>query len=73
VAIRLSGDHIPTLRALGAEVAAIFRRNPLAARVEDDWGSQSFAIDVTIDPNRTSMAGLTNALSTVLRPTCRWG
>jgi multidrug efflux pump subunit AcrB len=61
VAIRLSGDNIPTLRALGAEVAAVFRRNPLAARVEDDWGAQSFAVDVSIDPNRASMAGLTNA------------
>jgi multidrug efflux pump subunit AcrB len=61
VAIRLSGDHIPTLRALGGQVADIFRRNPLAARVEDDWGAQSFAVDVTIDPNRASMAGLTNA------------
>jgi multidrug efflux pump subunit AcrB len=61
VAIRLSGDHIPTLRALGAQVADIFRRNPLAARVEDDWGSQSFAVDVTIDPDRATMAGLTNA------------
>jgi multidrug efflux pump subunit AcrB len=61
VAIRLSGDHIPTLRALGAQVEDIFRRNPLAARVEDDWGSQSFAVDVAIDPNRASMAGLTNA------------
>ena len=61
VAIRLSGDNIPTLRALGDQVAGIFRRNPLAARVEDDWGSQSFAVDVTIDPNRASMAGLTNA------------
>ena len=61
VAIRLSGDHIPTLRALGGQVADIFRRNPLVARVEDDWGAQSFAVDVTIDPNRASMAGLTNA------------
>ena len=61
VAVRLSGDHIPTLRSLGAQVSEIFRRNPLAARVEDDWGAQSFAVDVTIDPNRASMAGLTNA------------
>jgi multidrug efflux pump subunit AcrB len=61
VAIRLSGDNIPTLRALAAQVADIFRRNPLTARVEDDWGAQSFAVDVTIDPNRASMAGLTNA------------
>src|ERR1700741_1632163 len=33
VAIRLSGDNISTLRALGDQVAGIFRRNPLAARV----------------------------------------
>lgn len=61
VAIRLSGDHIPTLRALGAEVTDILRRNPLAGRVEDDWGAQSFAVDVTIDPDRATMAGLSNA------------
>jgi multidrug efflux pump subunit AcrB len=61
VAIRLSGDNIPTLRALGARVKDIFLRNPLAGRVEDDWGAQSFAVDVAIDPNRASMAGLTNA------------
>ncbi|HET6796512.1 MAG TPA: efflux RND transporter permease subunit [Gemmatimonadales bacterium] len=61
VAIRVSGDNIATIRAIGAELAAIFRRNPLASRVEDDWGSQSFAVDVSIDPNRASMAGLTNA------------
>jgi multidrug efflux pump len=61
VAVRLSGDHMPTLRGLGARVEEIFRRNPLVSRVEDDWGSQSFAVDVTIDPNRASMAGLTNA------------
>ncbi|MGN6390628.1 MAG: efflux RND transporter permease subunit [Gemmatimonadales bacterium] len=61
VAVRLSGDHIPTLRALGDTVAQIFRRNPMASRVEDDWGAQSFAVDVAVDPNRASMAGLTNA------------
>jgi multidrug efflux pump subunit AcrB len=61
VAIRLSGDHIPTLRALGAEVSAILRRNSLTDRVEDDWGSHSLAVDVSIDPDRASLAGLTNA------------
>jgi len=61
VAIRISGDHIPTLRTIGAQVADILRRNQLVDRVEDDWGAQSFAVDVTIDPNRASMAGLTNA------------
>jgi multidrug efflux pump subunit AcrB len=61
VAIRISGDHIPTMRAIGAQVADILRRNRVVDRVEDDWGAQSFAVDVAIDPNRASMAGLTNA------------
>lgn len=60
VSIRLSGDHMPTLRALGARLMAIFRANPLAERVQDDWGAQSFAVDVAIDPDRATMAGLTN-------------
>ena len=33
----------------------------LAERVQDDWGAQSFAVDVAIDPDRASRAGLTNA------------
>jgi multidrug efflux pump len=61
VAIRLSGDHLPTLRAVTQDVMDIFRRNPLAERVQDDWGSQSFAVDVSIDPDRASLAGLSNA------------
>jgi multidrug efflux pump subunit AcrB len=61
VSIRLSGDHMPTLRALTAELEDIFRANPLAERVQEDWGSESFAVDVAIDPDRASRAGLSNA------------
>jgi multidrug efflux pump subunit AcrB len=61
VAIRLSGDHIPTLRGLSAELMGILRRNPYAERVHEDWGSESFAVDVAIDPDRANRAGLTNA------------
>jgi multidrug efflux pump subunit AcrB len=42
-------------------VMDILRRNPLAERVQDDWGAQSFAVDLAIDPDRASMAGLSNA------------
>jgi multidrug efflux pump subunit AcrB len=69
VAIRLSGDHMPTLRALTARLMDIFRTNPLAEQVQDDWGAQSFAVDVAIDPDRANQAGLTNsdvALSTAI-------
>jgi multidrug efflux pump subunit AcrB len=61
VSIRLSGDHMPTLRALSAELMDIFRRNRLAERVQEDWGAESFAVDVAIDPDRASRAGLSNA------------
>ena len=69
VSVRISGDHLPTLRALSARLMGIFRANPLAERVQDDWGTQSFAMDVAIDPDRASMAGLTNvdvAVSTAI-------
>jgi multidrug efflux pump subunit AcrB len=52
---------MPTLRALSAELMEIFQRNPLAERVQDDWGAESFAVDVRIDPDRANRAGLTNA------------
>jgi multidrug efflux pump subunit AcrB len=61
VSIRLSGDHMPTLRALSAQLMDIFRANPLAERVQEDWGAASFAVDVAIDPDRASRAGLSNA------------
>ncbi len=61
VAYRLSGDHMPTLRALAAELMEIFRANPLAERVQEDWGAESFAVDVDIDPDRANRAGLSNA------------
>jgi multidrug efflux pump subunit AcrB len=61
VSMRLSGDHMPTLRALSAELMGILQRNPLAERVQEDWGAESFAVDVAIDPDRANRAGLTNA------------
>jgi multidrug efflux pump subunit AcrB len=69
VSVRVSGDHMPTLRALSGRLMEIFRANPLAERVQDDWGTQSFAMDVAIDPDRANMAGLTNvdvAVSTAI-------
>jgi multidrug efflux pump subunit AcrB len=61
VSVRLSGDDMPTLRALSAQLMEIFRKNPYADRVQDDWGAESFAVDVDIDPDRANRAGLSNA------------
>ncbi|HET9512798.1 MAG TPA: efflux RND transporter permease subunit, partial [Gemmatimonadales bacterium] len=61
VSVRLSGDNGPALRAAAEELMEIFRANPLAERVQDDWGAERFAVDVAIDPDRANRAGLTNA------------
>ena len=60
VSVRLSGDDPATLRALAAGVRQIFSRSPLAARVRDDWGEQSFAVRLETDPDRANLAGVSN-------------
>ena len=60
VAIRISGDDIPTLRASAEQLKAIFRSDPKAARVRDDWGDESFTLKLQIDSDRANMAGISN-------------
>jgi multidrug efflux pump len=60
VAVRISGEDIPTLRNLAAEVSNIFRAAPGAARVRDNWGPESFAVRLKTDPDRANLSGLTN-------------
>lgn len=61
VAIRLSGPDIGELRRLAEEAKAIFRSVPTAARVRDDWGSDSFKVKLQVDPDRANFAGVSNA------------
>ena len=60
VSIRLSGDDMVTLRRLAERLKAVFRAIPIAERVQDDWGSEGFAVNVLIDPDRANLAGVTN-------------
>jgi multidrug efflux pump subunit AcrB len=60
VAVRISGEDIPTLRRLAAEARDTFLSHPDARRVRDDWGAESFAVRLKIDPDRANMAGVTN-------------
>lgn len=60
VSIRLSGEDIPTLRAEAEKMKEIFRALPLADRVQDNWGAQSFEVNLEIDPDRANLAGVTN-------------
>ena len=60
IAIRLSGDDVPTLRRLAARVHDIFDAIPMSARVRDDWGAESFEVKLATDPDRANLAGVTN-------------
>jgi multidrug efflux pump subunit AcrB len=60
VSIRMSGEDIPTLRRLAAQVGDIFRELPSAVRVRDNWGPESFAVRLRTDPDKANMSGLTN-------------
>lgn len=60
ISVRVSGDDIPTLRMLAENVKQKFRLSPLANRVRDDWGDESFAVKIETDSDRANMAGVSN-------------
>ncbi len=60
VQIRLSGSDIPTLRNLAERVKTILQDTAIAERVRDDWGSESFAVNLRTDPDRANLAGVSN-------------
>jgi multidrug efflux pump subunit AcrB len=60
VSIRVTGEDIPTLRQLAAEVSDILRAVPIAERVRDNWGPESFAVRVRTDSDKANLSGLTN-------------
>src|SRR5262249_23353581 len=60
VAIRLSGNDIPTLRAYAEQVKTVLSAIPIAHAVRDDWGAESFSVKLQTDADRANLAGLTN-------------
>lgn len=60
VALRISGADIAELRSISEELKAILRRVPFLDRVRDDWGADSFAVGLQVDPDRAYLAGVTN-------------
>lgn len=60
VQIRISGDDAATLRAQAEQVKEIFRAIPIAARIRDDWGDESFTVRLRTDPDRANLAGVSN-------------
>ena len=60
VAIRISGSDELVLRQTAEKLKTIFRADPDAERIRDDWGAQSFVVKLGVDPDRANLAGVTN-------------
>ncbi|HET6983080.1 MAG TPA: efflux RND transporter permease subunit, partial [Myxococcaceae bacterium] len=60
VSIRISGEDIPTLRAAAAPLLEKLRRVHGAERVRENWGADTVTVALEVDPDRASLAGVTN-------------
>jgi multidrug efflux pump len=60
VAVRISGEDVAELRRLAEKVKAVFRATPGAERIRDDWGADTFAVKLEVDPDRANLANVTN-------------
>ncbi len=60
VSIRVAGEDPSVLRAAAAEVEALLRRQPNAERVRDTWGTDNFSVELKVDADRASAAGVTH-------------
>ncbi len=60
IQVRISGDHIETLRKLADNVKGILRGIPASTRIRDDWGDDRFDVQLVVDPDRAAAAGITN-------------
>jgi multidrug efflux pump subunit AcrB len=60
VSVRISGPDIDQLHQLSSQLQAIFRAQPNAARVRDDWGEPAMNVRLKVDPDRANLSGITN-------------
>lgn len=60
ISIRVSGPDPIVLHQLSGELQAIFRAQPNATRVRDDWGEPAMNVRMKVDPDRANLLGITN-------------
>src|SRR5262249_57581634 len=51
---------IGTVGGGGEKGKAVLRNTPDAQRVRDDWGAESFEVQLQVDSDRANLAGVTN-------------
>ncbi len=59
VAIRLSGEDLPQLRAQAEKLKQLLRQAS-SARVRDDWGEETLAVLLKVNADRANLAGISN-------------
>ena len=55
-----SAQDIRTMRHIASQVADILRSAPAAARVRNEWDTESTNVSLNVDPDRANLAGITN-------------
>jgi multidrug efflux pump subunit AcrB len=55
-----SAQDIRTMRQIAAQVADVLRTSPVAARVRNEWDTESATVSLIVDPDRANLAGITN-------------
>ena len=53
-------QDIHNLRKIANQVEAILRSSPIAERTRNEWGEDSTLVELTVDPDRANLAGVTN-------------
>jgi multidrug efflux pump subunit AcrB len=60
IQIRISGEDPQQLRQYAQQVKTILRDTPGSFNVRDDWGSDTFQVNLEIDADRANLSGITN-------------
>lgn len=53
-------QDIRTMRKIADQIEAILRSSPLSERTRNEWGDDSALFELTVDPDRANLAGITN-------------
>ncbi len=60
VQFRVSGEDIPTIRAISAEVANVMRKTEGLAQVQFDWDERSKIIRLEVDQDKARLLGISS-------------
>ncbi|HYQ72001.1 MAG TPA: efflux RND transporter permease subunit, partial [Gammaproteobacteria bacterium] len=55
-----SPQDIQTLRRLGDAVKTLLQNTAIATQISDDWGEASLTVEMEVDQDRASLAGISN-------------